>query len=99
MPLVAVTYVYPDRPAELDAARPAHRAFLTDLHDAGTLVASGPWLPSPGQRPGALLLLAVEGPEAAEALLEADPFARAGLVEDRTVRAWSPVIGDLAAHA
>ncbi|BDZ43557.1 hypothetical protein GCM10025865_28560 [Paraoerskovia sediminicola] len=98
MPIFTVTYEYADRPADLDATRPEHREFLRGLHAAGTLVASGPWLPAPDATPGALLLLAVDSAENAEGALDEDPFARASLIARRSVRGWSPVIGDLTAH-
>ncbi|MBD5787341.1 hypothetical protein IF650_14290 [Cellulosimicrobium terreum] len=96
MPIHAVTYVYADRPADLDAVRPEHRAFLRGLHAQGTLLASGP-LPATQDAPGgALIVLDAESVAAAGDVLDADPFARAGLVAERTVRPWSPVIGDWA---
>ncbi|WP_454043767.1 YciI family protein [Cellulosimicrobium sp. Marseille-Q8652] len=99
MPIHAVTYVYPDRPAELDAVRAEHRAFLRGLHEQGTLLASGP-LPATEDAPaGALLVLDAASPAAVTEILDADPFAHAGLVAERTVRPWSPVIGDWAHRA
>ena len=99
MPIHAVTYVYPDRPADLDAVRTEHRAFLSGLHERGALLASGP-LPATDDAPGgALIVLDAESPAAAAEILDADPFARAGLVAERTVRPWSPVIGDWADRA
>jgi uncharacterized protein len=99
MPIHAVTYVYADRPADLDAARPDHRAFLRSLHADGTLLASGP-LPATADAPaGALIVLDVDSPAAVATVLDADPFAHAGLVANRTVRPWSPVIGDWADRA
>jgi len=96
MPIHAVTYVYPDRPADLDATRPEHRAFLRGLHEQGTLLASGPLAATDDAPAGALLVLDADSPEAVLAILDEDPFARAGLVAGRTVRPWSPVIGDWA---
>lgn len=96
MPMHAVTYVYADRPAELDAVRPEHRAFLRALAEAGTVVASGPLAGTADAPAGALLLVDAASPEAVEETLDADPFAHAGLIAAREVRAWSPVIGVLA---
>ncbi|WP_251151141.1 YciI family protein [Cellulosimicrobium sp. Marseille-Q4280] len=99
MPIHAVTYVYPARPAELDAVRAEHRAFLRGLHEQGTLLASGPLPATDDAAAGALLVLDAGSPVAAAEILDADPFARAGLVAERTVRPWSPVIGDWAHRA
>ena len=53
MPIHAVTYVYPDRPAELDAVRPEHRAFLHGLREDGvpTQDIDAQWLGRAGWRP------------------------------------------------
>jgi len=99
MPIHAVTYVYADRAADLDALRPEHRAFLRGLHERGTLLASGPLPAHEGALAGALLVLDGETPAAVAAVLDEDPFARAGLVAERAVRPWSPVIGDWADRA
>ena len=96
MPIHAVTYVYADRAAELDALRPQHRAFLADLYSRGALLASGPLPAHLGAPSGALLVLDGDTPDAVAAVLDEDPFGRAGLVAERTVRPWSPVIGDWA---
>ena len=94
MTLFAVEYVYDqNRTRDLDALRPQHRAFLGGLHEAGSLVASGPWLDAAA--PGALLLVRAENHDAAIHLLDSDPFHRAHLIVRRTARAWSPVVGTL----
>ncbi|MBD8077717.1 YciI family protein [Cellulosimicrobium arenosum] len=96
MPIHAVTYLYVDDPAALDARRPEHREFLRTLHGQRSLLASGP-LPA-HEDTGAGALLVLEGPSATAVaeILDADPFVRAGLVAERRVRPWSPVIGDWA---
>lgn len=99
MPIHAVTYVYADRPADLDALRPEHRAFLGGLHAAGTLLASGPLPGHEGAPAGALLVLDGASPADVAGALDDDPFVRAGLVAERTVRPWSPVVGDWADRA
>jgi uncharacterized protein YciI len=97
MAAFAVTYVYASEPERLDAVRPAHRAFLGSLFDAGRLVVSGP-LPAVDDAPrGALIILDVPDADvdAAAALLDDDPYRREGLIATRTVREWEPVIGSL----
>lgn len=93
MPTFTVQYVYdPDRPDALDAVRPEHRAYLAEQVEAGALLVSGPFRDG---APGALLVLDVTDEEAAGALLDGDPFWRAGLVVERTVRRWEPVLGSV----
>ena len=88
MDYYAVSYVYRDRQEDLDRIRPAHRAFLGSLEQ---MVASGPL---PGTTPSrALLILRGESATQLEDILDADPFHEAGLIAERTVEKWLPVIG------
>lgn len=96
MAVFAVTYVYVADAARLDDFRPEHRAFLSALHEAGGLIVSGPLPASDGAPGGALLLLDAEDAAAATSSIDEDPFRREGLITERTVREWLPVIGSLA---
>lgn len=90
MNVYAVEYHYDPAATDLmDEVRPRHRAFLGELRDAGTNIASGPWL---GEAPGALLLMRADSLEALEALLDHDPFHEAGVIQRRDIRQWNPVI-------
>jgi uncharacterized protein YciI len=88
VPTYAVEYVYADRPSDLDATRPTHRAFLRSLLDAGDLIASGPL----GAGGGALLIVRADDAAGACALLDEDPFRLGGLVAQRIVREWEPLL-------
>lgn len=90
MSLYAVQYDYSDQAAVRDEHRPAHRAFLSALADEGVLKLSGPLVDDP---PGALLVVEAADGEAARMLLRDDPFQQQGLVEQVTVREWTPVLG------
>lgn len=89
MSVFAVDYRYDHRADERTALRPAHRAHLAELLEAGQLLASGPI----DDGAGALLLIVASDADAALAVLEADPFLQAGLIASREARAWAPVIG------
>ncbi len=92
MPIYAVEYTYDiTRTEDIATLRPEHRSFLGDLHQEGTLLASGPWLDNAA--PGALLLVREESPEAVGRTLDGDPFQRANLITHRSIRAWNPVFG------
>ncbi len=91
MPIYAVTYAYDDRAALRDEVRPRHRAFLSGLHAAGVLLASGPV--SGDGASGALLLLRAESPEAALRILDNDPFQEAEVIAERTAVEWTVVFG------
>lgn len=94
MSTFAVEYSYdPDRATDMERIRPGHRAFLRSLLEEGSLLASGPWV---GEAPGALLLIVAEDPAAVEQMLKADPFQQAGLITQRHIRGWNPVIGPFA---
>ncbi|SDL53291.1 YciI family protein [Tessaracoccus oleiagri] len=88
MAYFAVHYTYGTDTESLDSIRPEHRAYLGSLPE---LVASGPLV---GTDPGrALLLFRADELSTVEALLDEDPFAKAGLVASREVLPWNPVIG------
>lgn len=73
--------------AERLAARPAHRALLTDLHARGLLSAAGPY----ADESGALLLFTASRAEVDD-ILAADPYYRTPGVEVVAVRDWTPVV-------
>lgn len=74
-----------------------HRAYLRGLHEAGTLLASGPFDPRAG---GALLLRLPEGdvPKMLDAIRDADPFWQRGIAQYELLP-WNPVIGSEALEA
>jgi uncharacterized protein YciI len=76
--------------ATVEAARPAHRAYLTGLLEKGQLFASGPF--EDGY--GALIVYEADSPEAAEALMTADPFHAAGVFVRWTVRPWKVIFAN-----
>jgi len=92
MTTFAVQYTYDGRTARRDEVRPAHRAFLAGLAEAGSLLASGP-LADDGHAPGALLIVAADSDEQAASMLDDDPFVRDGLIAARVIREWVQVYG------
>src|SRR5690625_2707481 len=91
--IYVVTYIYDSGRAEtISDLRPRHRQFLTDLHASGGLIASGPWVGGPA---GAYLLVAAGSEREALEMLDPDPFRAAGVIEERSVQGWDPVIGSL----
>ncbi|HET6288442.1 MAG TPA: YciI family protein [Amycolatopsis sp.] len=73
------------------AARPAHRARLTELHAAGRLVMAGPW----HDDSGALLVFRADGADSAEIdeILASDPYYTTPGVTIDALRQWSPIVG------
>lgn len=84
-----VTYGYAANPIELNQVRPTHREWLATLLAEGKLLASGPMV----DRAAALLIFKSESIEELNALLDSDPFELAGMIGERTIEAWNPVLG------
>lgn len=96
MAFFAVTMTHPDGEGWGRHAA-AHVAYLRELAAAGTLRASGPLFDGP-LRAGFLILQA-ETREAVEAAVAGDPFARADLIAELTIRRWDPLFGAFAAES
>jgi uncharacterized protein YciI len=83
-----------DRPGRLDrrkATRPAHLEFLASSADR--VRAAGPFLAEDGTPTGSMLIVEAPDLAAAEAMVAADPYTKAGLFESIAVRGWNFVIG------
>lgn len=90
MSIFAVEYVYnPDHEDLRAEHRPAHRQWLGDLADQGTVLASGPFTDGTG----ALLLFSAENESALNELVSQDPFALVGAISAVKTIGWNPVIG------
>ncbi len=83
-----------DKPDQIDlrlAARAAHLAFL-EAHEAQVKL-GGPFLDGNKRPIGSLLILDCVDQAAAQALLNADPYAKAGLFASVELRPWRRVVG------
>lgn len=79
-----------DKPDSLQIrldTRPDHLAFLDSLGDA--LKFAGPFLGDDGKPCGSMVMVEAESREAALAIAERDPYAKAGLFSDVEARAWA----------
>ncbi|HWM30463.1 MAG TPA: YciI family protein [Methyloceanibacter sp.] len=79
-----------DKPGSLalrKANRPEHLAYLEGLGD--TLVFAGPFTEADGETMNGSLIV-VEAPtiDAARAIIEGDPFAKAGIFAEVDIRPW-----------
>jgi hypothetical protein len=72
------------------ANRPAH---LDHIDSSGVVALAGPFLDAEGTPTGSMIVLDVADMAAAEAWAAADPYAKAGLFESVTIRAWKKVRG------
>ena len=93
MPNYVVQYAYhADHAARRDEHRPAHRRWLADGHEAGTILLVGPY--SDGS--GALLLVHADDERAVAEFLAHDPFALAGAIDATLVKEWRGLYGPVA---
>jgi uncharacterized protein YciI len=94
MPQFVVEYTYEQNSdAVRDEHRPRHRDWQRGLYDEGTLLLSGPFTDGTG----ALLIFSAGDADWLADLLAVDPFNEVGVVANVHIRAWSPVIGPIAA--
>ena len=82
-----------DKPGALQTRMDNREAHLAYIAETGVVEMAGPVLDDDGQMCGSLIVLEVEDMAAAQAWAENDPYAKAGLFSDVTLRAWKKVIG------
>lgn len=78
-----------DRPKSLDlrlSVRPDHVKYLESLGDV--MKAAGPFLGDDGQPNGSLVIIEARDRAEAQALADADPYAKAGLFASVEIRPW-----------
>lgn len=83
-----------DRPGRLERRRANREAHLAHLATLGPrLRTAGPFTAEDGTPCGSMLVIEAGALEEAEAFAAADPYARAGVFEQVTVRPWKLVAG------
>ncbi|MEM8538277.1 MAG: YciI family protein [Pseudomonadota bacterium] len=82
-----------DKPGALQTRRDNREAHLAYVAETGVVEMAGPLLDADGEMCGSLLILDVPDRAAAEAWAADDPYAKAGLFAQVTLRAWKKVIG------
>ncbi len=82
-----------DKPGALQTRLDNREAHLAYIAETGVVEMAGPVLDDEGQMCGSLIVLEVEDMAAAQAWAENDPYAKARLFSDVTLRAWKKVIG------
>ncbi|HEV8035945.1 YciI family protein [Yoonia sp.] len=82
-----------DKPGALQTRMDNREAHLAYIAETGVVEMAGPVLDKDGQMCGSLIVLDVEDLAAAQAWADNDPYAKAGLFEAVTLRAWKKVIG------
>lgn len=72
---------------QIAEVRPKHREYLTSLKESGKLWASGPYTDDSG----ALIIYEADSQEEAEQLIANDPFRKAGVFQNYTIKPWNQV--------
>jgi hypothetical protein len=82
-----------DKPGALQTRMDNREAHLAYIAETDVVEMAGPVLDDDGQMCGSLIVLEVDDLAAAQAWADNDPYAKAGLFSDVTLRAWKKVIG------
>lgn len=68
--------------------RPEHRTYIAGLREAGRVTAAGPF----EDDSGALIVYEAESAAEVEKLIEDDPFFKAGIFAEKTIKPWKQVL-------
>ena len=82
-----------DKPGALQTRKDNREAHLAYIADTGVVEMAGPVLDDADEMCGSLIVLEVDDLATAQAWADNDPYAKAGLFSDVTLRAWKKVIG------
>jgi uncharacterized protein len=82
-----------DKPDSRELRAANRQAHLDYADSTGVVALGGPFLDAEGNMTGSLIILDLPDLAAAEAWAAADPYAKAGLFETVTIRAWKKVRG------
>lgn len=82
-----------DKPGALEIRKANRDAHLAYIKDTGVVAQAGPLLDDAAQMCGSLVILDVADMAAAQAWADNDPYAKAGLFDSVTLKAWNRVIG------
>lgn len=82
-----------DNPGALQVRMDNRAAHLAYIEETGVVEMAGPVLDDAGEMCGSLIVLEVDDLSAAEAWAANDPYAKAGLFAQVTLRAWKKAVG------
>ena len=82
-----------DKPGALQTRKDNREAHLAYIAETGVVEMAGPVLDDAGEMCGSLIVLEVDDLAAAQSWADNDPYTKAGLFNDVTLRAWKKVIG------
>jgi uncharacterized protein YciI len=82
-----------DKPDHLHIRMENRKAHLAYIKRTGVVEMAGPFLDADEKMCGSLIILEVKDMASAEAWAENDPYNKAGLFENVTLKIWKKVIG------
>lgn len=82
-----------DKPGAFEIRKANRDAHLAYIKETGVVAQAGPLLDAEGQMCGSLVILDVADQAAADQWAAGDPYAKAGLFSDVTIKPWNRVIG------
>ena len=88
-----VALIARDKPGAIDTRLANRAAHLDYVTHTGIVRQAGPLLDNDEQMIGSLLILEVDGMEAAMRWAAGDPYSKAGLFQDVELIRWKKVIG------
>ena len=88
-----IALVTHDKPNHLHIRKENREAHLAYIKKTGIVEMAGPFLDAYEKMCGSLIILDVNDMAAAESWAENDPYNRAGLFENSTLKIWKKVIG------
>lgn len=91
MPYFMLTYGYNDTPLRAER-RPDHMEHLAKLEEDGSVVLAGPL----ADLSGGIIVFNADDVDAADALVEKDPYTQLDVTKDRVLREWKMTVGPFA---
>ncbi len=88
-----VVLICEDKPGALQIRLDTRAAHLAHIEATGLVELAGPFLDGEGQMTGSMIVLNVGSLTEADAWAAADPYAKAGLFQNVTIREWKRVVG------
>jgi uncharacterized protein len=88
-----VALIAHDKPGALDIRKANREAHLAYIKATGVVAQAGPMLDDAGEMCGSVVILDVADMASARDWVNGDPYGKAGLFSEITLREWKRVIG------
>ncbi len=88
-----VAIICTDKPGALQVRTDNRSAHLACIEATGVVEQAGPFLDAEGKMMGSMIILSLDRMQAARDWAASDPYGKAGLFADVTIREWKKVVG------